>query len=67
MSTTHDRPTSPTRDPLDTLRIGREISDEERDIRDMNNLESVVTYEGTADVHALVAGGALTGIPAFRA
>jgi glutaryl-CoA dehydrogenase len=26
----------------------------------------VVTYEGTADVHALVVGGALTGIPAFR-
>ncbi|MCW3002521.1 MAG: acyl-CoA dehydrogenase [Conexibacter sp.] len=35
-------------------------------IRHMNNLESVVTYEGTADVHALVVGGALTGIPAFR-
>ncbi|MDO8186203.1 acyl-CoA dehydrogenase family protein [Conexibacter sp. JD483] len=35
-------------------------------IRHMNNLESVVTYEGTADVHALVIGNALTGIPAFR-
>jgi glutaryl-CoA dehydrogenase len=35
-------------------------------IRHMNNLESVVTYEGTADVHALVIGGALTGINAFR-
>jgi glutaryl-CoA dehydrogenase len=35
-------------------------------IRHMNNLESVVTYEGTADVHALVVGGALTGIDAFR-
>ena len=35
-------------------------------IRHMNNLESVVTYEGTADVHALVVGSALTGIPAFR-
>jgi glutaryl-CoA dehydrogenase len=35
-------------------------------IRHMNNLESVVTYEGTADVHALVIGGALTGIDAFR-
>jgi glutaryl-CoA dehydrogenase len=35
-------------------------------IRHMNNLESVVTYEGTADVHALVVGGALTGINAFR-
>jgi glutaryl-CoA dehydrogenase len=35
-------------------------------IRHMNNLESVVTYEGTADVHALVIGGAVTGINAFR-
>jgi len=35
-------------------------------IRHMNNLESVVTYEGTADVHALVIGNALTGIDAFR-
>jgi glutaryl-CoA dehydrogenase len=35
-------------------------------IRHMNNLESVVTYEGTADVHALVVGAALTGIDAFR-
>ncbi|MDP9433804.1 MAG: acyl-CoA dehydrogenase family protein, partial [Actinomycetota bacterium] len=35
-------------------------------IRHMNNLESVVTYEGTADVHALVVGGALTGLQAFR-
>ena len=35
-------------------------------IRHMNNLESVVTYEGTADVHALVIGGARTGISAFR-
>jgi glutaryl-CoA dehydrogenase len=35
-------------------------------IRHMNNLESVVTYEGTADIHALVVGGALTGIQAFR-
>jgi glutaryl-CoA dehydrogenase len=35
-------------------------------IRHMNNLESVVTYEGTADVHALVIGGALTGTSAFR-
>jgi glutaryl-CoA dehydrogenase len=35
-------------------------------IRHMNNLESVVTYEGTADIHALVVGGALTGVQAFR-
>ena len=35
-------------------------------MRHMNNLESVVTYEGTADIHALVVGGAVTGIQAFR-
>jgi glutaryl-CoA dehydrogenase len=35
-------------------------------IRHMNNLESVVTYEGTADVHALVVGSTITGIDAFR-
>jgi glutaryl-CoA dehydrogenase len=35
-------------------------------IRHMNNLESVVTYEGTADVHALVIGAELTGAQAFR-
>ncbi len=35
-------------------------------IRHMTNLESVVTYEGTADAHALVVGRALTGINAFR-
>ncbi len=35
-------------------------------MRHANNLESVVTYEGTADVHALVIGGALTGFQAFR-
>jgi glutaryl-CoA dehydrogenase len=35
-------------------------------MRHMNNLESVVTYEGTADVHGLVIGGELTGIDAFR-
>jgi glutaryl-CoA dehydrogenase len=35
-------------------------------IRHMNNLESVVTYEGTADIHALVIGETLTGLNAFR-
>jgi glutaryl-CoA dehydrogenase len=35
-------------------------------IRHMNNLESVLTYEGTSEVHALVVGQALTGIDAFR-
>jgi glutaryl-CoA dehydrogenase len=35
-------------------------------IRHMNNLESVFTYEGTHEMHTLVIGQALTGIPAFR-
>jgi glutaryl-CoA dehydrogenase len=35
-------------------------------IRHMNNLESVLTYEGTVEMHTLVVGQALTGIPAFR-
>jgi glutaryl-CoA dehydrogenase len=35
-------------------------------MRHMNNLESVVTYEGTAEVHSLVIGHALTGIQAYR-
>jgi len=34
-------------------------------IRHMNNLESVYTYEGTAEVHTLVLGRAITGISAF--
>ena len=35
-------------------------------IRHMNNLESVYTYEGTNEMHTLVIGEALTGIPAYR-
>jgi glutaryl-CoA dehydrogenase len=35
-------------------------------IRHMNNLESVLTYEGTVEMHTLVVGHALTGLPAFR-
>jgi glutaryl-CoA dehydrogenase len=35
-------------------------------IRHMNNLESVLTYEGTHEVHMLVIGEALTGRDAFR-
>jgi glutaryl-CoA dehydrogenase len=34
--------------------------------RHMNNLETVLTYEGTHEIHALVLGEALTGIAAFR-
>ncbi|EFE68086.1 MULTISPECIES: acyl-CoA dehydrogenase family protein [Streptomyces] len=35
-------------------------------IRHMNNLESVLTYEGTPEMHTLVIGQALTGQAAFR-
>ena len=35
-------------------------------MRHMCNLESVYTYEGTHDIHTLVVGQALTGLPAFE-
>jgi len=44
---------------------GNGISDEYGVIRHLINLESVNTYEGTADVHALILGRGITGIQAF--
>jgi glutaryl-CoA dehydrogenase len=41
------------------------ISDEYHVIRHVLNLEAVNTYEGTHDIHALILGRAITGIPAF--
>ncbi|MGE2715070.1 acyl-CoA dehydrogenase family protein [Mycolicibacterium litorale] len=35
-------------------------------LRHANNLESVLTYEGTSEVHQMVIGEALTGVSAFR-
>ena len=35
-------------------------------LRHANNLESVITYEGSSEVHTLVLGKALTGLDAFR-
>ena len=35
-------------------------------LRHANNLESVRTYEGTDEVHTLILGNHITGIPAFR-
>lgn len=35
-------------------------------IRHMVNLESVLTYEGTSEMHTLVLGEAITGIAAYR-
>jgi len=34
-------------------------------IRHMNNLESVLTYEGTSEIHTLILGEAITGSHAF--
>ena len=34
-------------------------------IRHMNNLESVLTYEGTSEIHTLILGQAITGMAAF--
>jgi glutaryl-CoA dehydrogenase len=45
---------------------GNGISDEYHIIRHVTNLESVNTYEGTHDIHALILGRAITGIAAFE-
>ncbi|RYZ58638.1 MAG: acyl-CoA dehydrogenase [Proteobacteria bacterium] len=56
------------------LRTARECRDilgangimlEYKSMRHMCNLESVSTYEGTNDIHSLIVGAHLTGIPAF--
>jgi glutaryl-CoA dehydrogenase len=60
-------------------RIALEIAREARDVlgangitaeypvmRHMCNLESVFTYEGTDNIHTLVLGEAVTGLPAYR-
>ena len=41
------------------------ISGEYPIMRHMMNLESVITYEGTHDIHLLITGKDITGIPAF--
>lgn len=56
---------------LDIARVARDmhggngISDEYHVIRHVMNLESVNTYEGTHDIHALILGRAQTGIQSF--
>ncbi|MBZ4022076.1 acyl-CoA dehydrogenase [Rhodobacter sp. TJ_12] len=56
---------------LDVARMARDmhggngISQEFQVIRHMVNLETVNTYEGTHDVHALILGRAITGLQAF--
>ena len=63
----------------DPLRLDQQLSGDERAVRDgvggfhdeyhvichMINLETVNTYEGTHDVHALILGRAQTGLQAF--
>jgi glutaryl-CoA dehydrogenase len=45
---------------------GNGIVDEYNIIRHVCNLESVNTYEGTSDIHALIQGRAITGLQAFK-
>jgi glutaryl-CoA dehydrogenase len=49
-----------------TILGGSGITVEYPAMRHANNLESVLTYEGTSEVHTLTIGQALTGISAFR-
>jgi glutaryl-CoA dehydrogenase len=57
---------------LQCARLAREIlgangiTDEYQCGRHMCNLESVYTYEGTHDIHTLIIGEAITGIPAYK-
>lgn len=53
------------RDARDMLG-GNGIIDEYHVMRHMINLETVNTYEGTADIHALVLGKAITGLQSFK-
>lgn len=63
---------------MDNVRMALEVAREARSvlgangitteypvIRHMNNLESVYTYEGTNEIHTLILGQAITGLPAF--
>ncbi len=45
---------------------GMGITGEYPIMRHMMNLESVLTYEGTHDIHLLILGNEITGIPAFK-
>lgn len=45
---------------------GMGITDDYPIMRHMMNLESVITYEGTHDIHLLILGAEITGIPAFN-
>ena len=49
-----------------TILGGNGITLDYSPLRHANNLESVRTYEGTDEVHTLILGNKLTGVPAFR-
>jgi glutaryl-CoA dehydrogenase len=49
-----------------TILGGNGVSGEYSPLRHAANLESVRTYEGTDEIHTLVLGAHITGIPAFR-
>ena len=49
-----------------TILGGNGITLDYSPLRHANNLESVRTYEGTDEVHTLILGHKLTGVPAFR-
>ena len=57
---------------IDTARTARAmmgangVSTEYSPMRHANNMESVMTYEGTEEIHGLILGQEITGIPAFR-
>ena len=45
---------------------GMGITGEYSIMRHMMNLESVITYEGTHDIHLLITGNDITGLQAFK-
>lgn len=63
---------SNVREALEVARVARSvlgangISLEYPVARHMNNLESVLTYEGTSEIQTLIVGQAITGLSAFR-
>ena len=46
--------------------LGGNVTHEYPIMRHMMNLESVVTYEGTHDIHLLITGLDITGLNAFK-
>jgi alkylation response protein AidB-like acyl-CoA dehydrogenase len=45
---------------------GNGITTDYSPMRHLSNVETVYTYEGTHDIHSLIVGHELTGIPAFE-